>query len=144
MPSFDPPSGPATHPDIPPFPPPQTFDILPDIYALISRLQPLQASQPTNDSQPAIEPLALKDLPAAAVPIKQKIQRARVAVQSLPDVDRKVEQQEAEIKMLKTRIAMLQSRVDHLGDRAAEGLERLKRENEDTVMQGVEENGGKG
>lgn len=42
MPSATPPSQLASHPDIPPFPSPSTFSILPDIYLLIARLNILQ------------------------------------------------------------------------------------------------------
>ena len=111
------PPGPATTtspPEIPPFPSPQTFDILPEIYAIVSRLQ-LSTSTSTDPtiSQP-IDPLSPKDLPAAAVPIKLKIQKARAAVQSLPDVGRSVEEQEREIKALEKRNESLRKRVQEL------------------------------
>jgi hypothetical protein len=95
------------HPDIPPFPSPQTFDILPEIYALISRLH-LPSNTPTDPSSSSLSP---KDLPAAAVPIKLKIQKARAAVQALPDVGRTVEEQEREIRALERRNESLRARV---------------------------------
>jgi hypothetical protein len=109
--------GPATTtspPEIPPFPSPQTFDIVPEIYALVSRLQlPTSTTTDSTTSQP-IDSLSLKDLPAAAVPIKLKIQKARSAVQSLPDVGRTVEEQEREIKALEKRNESLRKRVQEL------------------------------
>jgi hypothetical protein len=122
--------GPATTtspPEIPPFPSPQTFDILPEIYALVSRFQ-LSTSTSTDPtiSQP-IDSLSPKDLPAAAVPIKLKIQKARAAVQSLPDVGRTVEEQEREIKALEKRNESLRKRVQELA-----GLARQARGEADT------------
>ncbi|KIV96314.1 hypothetical protein PV10_00196 [Exophiala mesophila] len=38
----------TTHADIPPFPSPSTFSILPDVYQLISRLSMLQTPNPTS------------------------------------------------------------------------------------------------
>jgi RNA polymerase II transcription mediator complex subunit 9 len=104
----------TTHPDIPPFPSPQTFDILPEIYDLIARLQ-LPPNNPTNrpTSQPT-DSLSPKDLSAAVAPIKLKIQKARVAVQALPDVGRTVEEQEREIRALERRNESLRVRVGGL------------------------------
>lgn len=53
MPEPIPTAAPHTHPDIPPFPSPSTFSILPDIYLLISRLSILQPVNPANASQQA-------------------------------------------------------------------------------------------
>lgn len=53
MPSASPHSHPPTHdthPDIPPFPSPSTFSILPDIYLLIARLNILQTQPQTQSS----------------------------------------------------------------------------------------------
>ena len=104
----------TTHPDVPPFPSPQTFDILPEIYTLVALLQ-LPSNSPTDSSasQPT-ESLAPKDFPAAAVPIKVKIQKARAAVQALPDVGRTVEEQEREIRALERRNDSLRRRVNEL------------------------------
>ncbi|KAK3385003.1 RNA polymerase II transcription mediator complex subunit 9-domain-containing protein [Podospora didyma] len=55
--------------------------------------------------------LSVKELPAATDNLKHKLQRARVAVKSLPDVGRTIAQQEAEIAELEERgrkqVAML-------------------------------------
>lgn len=55
--------------------------------------------------------LTVKELPAATDNIKHKLQRARAAVKTLPDVHRSIAQQEAEIRELEERrrkqIAML-------------------------------------
>lgn len=110
----------ATHPDVPPFPPPQTFDILPEINALISRLH-VPGSSSSNSTDPSTtDSLAPKDLHAAAVPIKLKIQKAHAAVQALPDVGRTVEEQEREIRALERRNESLRERVQKLARLAGE------------------------
>ncbi|KAJ4508497.1 hypothetical protein HRR75_006318 [Exophiala dermatitidis] len=53
MPSATSPPTLASHPDIPPFPSPSTFSILPDIYLLIARLNILHLNPPsTSTSDP--------------------------------------------------------------------------------------------
>ena len=126
MPSLTSPSATTTtaHPDISPFPPPQTFDILPEIYALIVRLQ-LPSSAPTDPSTSQTnDSLSPKDLPAAAVTVKLKIQKARAAVQALPDVGRTVEEQEQEIKALESRNESLRERVRKLARLAGDAREK--------------------
>ncbi|KIX00702.1 uncharacterized protein Z518_09767 [Rhinocladiella mackenziei CBS 650.93] len=165
MPSASPPS----HPDVPPFPSPSTFSILPDIYLLIARLNILQTgggqqtsqnppsssqsqSQPQTQaqtqptSQPSAAststtptphlhtgpPLDLKDLPAQVYPIKQRLAKARAAVSALPDVERSVEEQEAEIRELERTVALLKRRLGKLGEIATG-----KQEEGDVVMGGT-------
>jgi hypothetical protein len=122
MPSFTSPNT-TIHPDIPPFPSPQIFDILPEICTLISRLQ-LHSNNTTDLStaQPN-DLLTPKDLAAAAVPIKLKIQKARAAVQALPDVERTVEEQEREIRALEGRNESLRVRVGELARLAGQARE---------------------
>lgn len=126
----------ATHADIPPFPSPSTFSILPDVYQLISRLSILQtpnpattptagatsaavaggsaatigSSTPVDRLHPILPLLEVKDLPAQVYPIKQKLAKARAAVAALPDVTRSLEDQEAEIAQLERRILALRRR----------------------------------
>lgn len=140
MPSFD--HLVTTHPDIPPFPSPQTFDILPELYAVVSRFQ--LTSTITNGASPtpiltatSTSPLKPKDFPAAAVPIKQKIQKARAAVISLPDVERDIEAQEQEIRVLETRCKMLRDRIGELAGLAQR--KEVKEAGEAVVaMEGIE------
>ena len=136
MPSLE--SLPETSADIPPFPSPSLFSILPEIYLLISRLEPLQqnsgATLPTTPGgNSSISPITLQELPAAIQPIKTQILKAKAAVQALPDIERTVEEQKVEIKALEVRIAGLKGRLAHLGSRAGQGKK------EDVVMTGVEE-----
>jgi hypothetical protein len=98
-------------------PPPSTFDILPPLHALLSRLL-LPASQPSTQtpfsppitSSPALTnptnttPLAPKDLATASSIVKIKIQKARVAIRGLPDMERTIEEQELEIWELEKEV----------------------------------------
>ncbi|KAF7505525.1 hypothetical protein GJ744_000687 [Endocarpon pusillum] len=109
-----------------PFPPPQTFDILPQIYDLVTRLPHAslvaQTTTSTSTPHPSItDPLDPKDLPQAAVPIKLKIQKARAAVSAMPDVGRSIEEQGDEIQELQKRIGRLRGVLGELGRRASEG-----------------------
>ncbi|KUI72052.1 hypothetical protein VM1G_07699 [Cytospora mali] len=54
---------------------------------------------------PASKPLSTKDLVAATDPLKHKIQRARAAVHTLPDIQRSIPEQEAEIREWENKIA---------------------------------------
>ena len=137
MPSFDLPS--QTSVDTPPFPSPSLFSILPEIYLLISRIELLQ--QATGTSVPttpggnsATTPITLQELPAAIQPVRTQIIKAKVAVQALPDVERTIEQQEDEIRLLEGRVGALKKRLRELGRLAGEAVER-----KDVVMTGVEE-----
>ena len=72
--------------------------------------------QPTatpNATGAANGALSFKELPAATDNLKHKLQRARVAIRSLPDISRSIEQQEAEIDELealkKKQLAQLEA-----------------------------------
>ncbi|KAI9834210.1 MAG: hypothetical protein M1819_003048 [Sarea resinae] len=88
----------------PPLPPPQTFDILPPVHALLSRLLKASSSAPpptyTDPQQAGLE---AQHLPTEAAAIKIRIQKARAAIESLPDMDRTVVEQEAEIRELEEK-----------------------------------------
>ncbi|OOF96670.1 hypothetical protein ASPCADRAFT_506303 [Aspergillus carbonarius ITEM 5010] len=64
-------------------------------------------------------PLDIKDLPTEVSSIKIRIQKAHTVVESLPDVDRSVAEQEEEIKELEDRIAKLKSVISDFGKRAS-------------------------
>ena len=115
----------TTSPPEIPFPSPQTFDILPEIYAVVSRLHlPTSTTTDPTPSQP-IDSLSPKDLPAAIVPIKLKIQKARAAVQALPDVGRTVEEQQREIRALEKRNESLRKRVQELAGLAGQARGKI-------------------
>jgi RNA polymerase II transcription mediator complex subunit 9 len=137
------------------FPHPQTFDILPQIYDLITRLpsSTIPSTIPPHNLPSTITPLDPKDLPQAAVPIKLKIQRAKAAVSALPDVDRTIEEQTDEMRELERRIKRLKGVMADLGRRAGGGEqqgdvgadgkedENVKEESR-VVMEGIEQSRG--
>ena len=108
------------------FPPPQTFSIIPPIHALLLRLQAGTSTEANVSSSPAFDanpqqaqPLSIKDLASAAAPIRLKIAKARAVVDTLPDIDRTIEEQEEEIKALEARVKRLKgtlARVAHSHD----------------------------
>ena len=119
-------TGPAT-PALPPapttrtpaLPAPSTFDILPDLHKLLKRIleapsQP-SAATPTPAQLSAEGPLEIQHVATAANDIRLKIQKARRAVLTMPDIDRTCEDQEDEIEDLQTRIARLKASLAELG-----------------------------
>lgn len=98
-----------------PLPAPQTFDILPRLHILLSRLLP-----PQSTSYKDLSPLLLKDLETQASEIKILIQKAKAAVEQLPDVERGAEEQEQEIKELEEKARSLRNVLKEVGARAGE------------------------
>ncbi|CAI0655877.1 unnamed protein product, partial [Colletotrichum noveboracense] len=58
--------------------------------------------------------LSLKDVPAQTDALKHKLQRARVQMRALPDMERTTAEQEDEIKELEERIKMQREVLDRL------------------------------
>lgn len=108
----------------PPLPPAQTFDILPPLHALLSRLEP-SLNVYTPDTSAAIPPnnaphtpvtsasalpssapqqLDYKDAAVAAQFLKSRIRKALADLADLADMHRGVEEQEEEIKGLEDKI----------------------------------------
>lgn len=97
---------------------PDSIDVPSELAQILSRVRysdktsQQQQSQEQNppsaggaaDPATAAAPIAIKDLPAAIDPLKHKIQRARAAVHTLPDVQRTIPEQEAEAVALRARI----------------------------------------
>lgn len=127
-------------PDAVPLPPPETFDFLPPLQDLLSRLllpsgglqAPASASpvpgttQDTvskaqdvpgtaQDDTDASKHLDIQELGAAAGAIKVKIQKARLAVKNLPDMERSLEDQRDEIEELEGRIEKMRGMLRGLG-----------------------------
>jgi RNA polymerase II transcription mediator complex subunit 9 len=108
-------------------PPPHLFDIVPPLHALLSRLllpSPGLLHPPGSESTSADAnkphaaddqgasgsgsgPLDIQQLDSAANDIRVRIQKARAAVQELPDIDLTTEEQEVEIAELEDRIARM-------------------------------------
>ncbi|CAL3971780.1 hypothetical protein PZA11_005068 [Diplocarpon coronariae] len=95
---------------------PDSIDTLTILSSILARLQTpsgtsnLTAS--TAGSPPAATPaqlstegpLTTKDIPAATDGLKHNLQKARVLVKDLPDVERSIKEQEAEIRGLEEKI----------------------------------------
>ncbi|EFE41984.1 conserved hypothetical protein [Trichophyton verrucosum HKI 0517] len=119
----------------PPFPPPQTFDILPPLHALLARLLSNQSSsfatgQPgepglsqSTEQTPgggiaSLDGLDPKSLLTGASAVKIRIQKARNAVEEMPDIERTIAEQEEEIVMLEKRIGRLRGVLDDFRGRS--------------------------
>lgn len=110
-----PPPPPPANPGLPP---PSTFDFLPELHSVLSRLMPAAARQasttaPGNASADA--PLEIEKVADAASGVFQKVRAAREAVMALPDIDRTCEDQQDEIDYLEARIARLKAALQQLG-----------------------------
>lgn len=121
-----------------PLPPASTFDILPALHELFSRIDHssndplattslLTSSDTTNEvAYSDSKPLEPKDLPREAGEIKARIRKALRELEKLPDMDRTVEEQQEEIEMLEARISRQQEALKRLGIVAAGVEERLR------------------
>lgn len=101
----------------PTLPSPETFDILPPLQALLSRLllpspgllAPL--GEPSHDSPTETNDgtghLDIQELSAAVGAIRIRIQKARAAVKGLPDIERSMGEQEGEIRELEERVVRM-------------------------------------
>ncbi|KAL2039414.1 hypothetical protein N7G274_007686 [Stereocaulon virgatum] len=123
----------ATTPNPPqtarPLPPPQTFDILPPLHALLSRLLlPNNGAEISTPSPDTITPISPKDLATAASSITAKIQKAGVAVRELPGVEMGIEEQEAVIRELEGEVRRLRGVWEGIARGAREGMRRLGEE----------------
>jgi len=95
---------------------PDSIDTLPVLSALLLRLQNPSSTAhtaSTSGSPPAVSPsqlasgtgpLSIKDIPPATDELKHKLQKARIQVKELPDIERSVEEQEEEIRELEEKI----------------------------------------
>lgn len=121
----------ATSPPPPtPLPPPQLFDILPPLHALLSRLLLPPSLDGTTPSPDTTAPISPKDLATAASSITTKIQKARVAVRELPGVDMGLEEQEEVIAELEAESRRLRG--------VEEGIRNAARDQLRTAMRDVE------
>ncbi len=94
---------------------PSTFDFIPALHQLLSRLYSVPLPPPsTTREHPShtytdAPPLEIQGLAPAASVIKVKLQKARVALRALPDMERSVEDQEEEIEALEQNLAKLRT-----------------------------------
>ncbi|KAI5279258.1 hypothetical protein KEM52_004436, partial [Ascosphaera acerosa] len=151
-------------PPLVPFPPPQTFDIIPPLHDLLARLLKADAAgqiaatlsghrestaAPPTSTAPSAVPGAStglhtragstaasvaastagatlsidpKTLQIESAAIRRKIQRAQAAVDALPDMNRTVDEQQAEIDDMEKRVARLREVLADFGVRSGEVL----------------------
>lgn len=126
---------PSTSPSPPPLPPPSTFDILPPLHQLLSRLlaQSSTIPGPDGEAQPGsatisndpnvltyqdLQPLEIQHLAGEIGAIKTRVQKARAEVKKLPDVDRTVEEQGEEIEALEEKCRLLREALAGMAARA--------------------------
>lgn len=85
-------------------PPPETFDIAPSLHELLSRLLAQPTPPDSQSSFPKAPSLEIQQLGSEVSDIRNRIRRARAAVDALPDVERTVEDQEVEMNELGEKI----------------------------------------
>ena len=103
-------------------PPPQTFDILPLLYPILTRLLPRDAAE-SPDTAPSLSP---KELGTAAQAVHNKIQKARVAVRDLPGIGMSLEDQEIVINELEEEVRRLDGVMEGIRAKAREALEKIQ------------------
>ena len=125
----------------PPTAPPQTFDFLPPLHAILSRLllpptngditSPAPTPQNTNtNSNPNNNitiPLSPKDLATAVSPILARIQKARNAVKELPGIETSNEELEEVIVELEAEVERLNGVEMNIKKVVGESLRMLEK-----------------
>ncbi|TVY57840.1 hypothetical protein LCER1_G000955 [Lachnellula cervina] len=121
---------------------PDSIDTLPVLSAVLARLQ---NPSPSSNSPPAASPsqiasgtgpLTIKDIPTATDEIKHKLQKARMQVKDLPDMDRSIPEQEEEIAELEDKVRRQREVLESLRDvgiKAKGEREQREREGEDAM-----------
>ena len=131
-PNPNPSTTPTSHP---PLPPPQTFDFLPPLHAILSRLLlptnngDITSPAPTpqnNNINNTTNPLSPKDLATAASPILAKIQKARNAVKELPGIETSNEELEEIIAGLEAEVERLNGVESNIKKAVGENLSMLE------------------
>ena len=135
-----------TPPTEPSLPHPSSFDTLPQIHALLSRLVPLLADHPplnttttnTNTSTSIstttststittgtispFHPLEPQHINSEATSIRVRLQRAQAAIQSLPDITRSVAEQRQELSEVEGRLKLSDGTLHAVRERARAAL----------------------
>lgn len=102
---------------------PDQLDVTTELSSLLSRLRaptnlpgiasstagqtpaaPTPSQNTQSQSQTSTGDISLKDFPASTDHLRQKLQEAKAAILALPDMDKDIAEQEAEIKELESRI----------------------------------------
>ncbi|CAI4220034.1 unnamed protein product [Parascedosporium putredinis] len=122
---------------LPPTLSPDSLDALTELTTLLSRLRAtiqtssgpsgIPGSTPVAGATPNISAasptggsLSLKDVPTATDHLKHKLQKSRVQVRGLPDMDRTIPELEEEIAELENKIQMQREVLQRLKQRGAQ------------------------
>jgi len=98
----------------PNLPPASTFDFIPPLHEMVSRVLAESANPSTASVVPETsasmysnqQGLAISQLAAEVSTIKDRLRKARAALVALPDLDQDLEEQEQEMQELRARIDM--------------------------------------
>ncbi|KAI9858631.1 MAG: hypothetical protein M1824_004212 [Vezdaea acicularis] len=104
-----------------PLPPPDVLDILSPLHTLLSRLLPPAGNSQHSLSTAAPTELDPQHLATEASSIKIRLQKARQAVNGLPDMDRTLKDQEEEIRELEMQVQEKRETMERLKD-AGQGV----------------------
>lgn len=136
---------PSTEPDA--FPPPETFDFLPLLHVLLRRISvhsgaPFPGGTGGGEGAEAASGadvdssdkglwdlkthLDIKNLGPAVSHVKVRLQRARVAVRAMPDIERSIEEQEEEIRELERMIERQRGVLRGLGQGETVGGDKME------------------
>lgn len=107
----------SSQPTTPFLPTPQPFDVLVTLNTLLHRLvaDPLSSEDHGTQLNGRVAALAIKDFPTEAIKVKNTLTEARRALQSLPDIEKSLAQQEIEIRKLETAIKRKKQMVRRMG-----------------------------
>ncbi|KAJ4388086.1 hypothetical protein N0V93_008691 [Gnomoniopsis smithogilvyi] len=79
---------------------PDSIDVVSEAATIFARVQ----YTPSADTADSANKIAPRDMPTATDPLKHKLQNARAALHTLPDITRTIPEQEAEIKLVQAKI----------------------------------------
>lgn len=91
---------------------PDSIDVVSEAATIFARVQYATAA----DAPDIANKIAPRDLPAATDPLKHKLQNARAALHTLPDITRTIPEQEAEIKLVQAKIERQRAALQKLKD----------------------------
>lgn len=91
---------------------PDSIDVVSEAATIFARVQ----YATSTDAPDNANKIAPRDLPAATDPLKHKIQNARAALHTLPDITRTIPEQEAEIKLVQAKIERQRAALQKLKD----------------------------
>lgn len=123
---------------------PDSIDVPSELATILSRISYTAQPPPPppaspHSKEPPPERLLPKELPTATDPVKHKLQSARAAVRTLPDIQRTIPEQEAEIAELRALIERQRAALSKLKEFGLQfAAEGTNNEGGDVDMGGME------